>query len=253
MLREVLSLGDKIDVKPLGRGGKPVLGARILVSQLVDFVDADVLNIAAPIVLGRTIPLPVGENFSLCFYTDKGLYQCNSMVLNNLKDNKTIITTVRIVTNLEKFQRRQYFRLECIHDIEYRPITIEEELLERRLSSEQFAKPEEQAETKRKLAQLNRAWISASVTDLSGGGAKFNSERLHNSGDKLRIKLDFESGGELKKLVLSANVISSNRILTRTGIYEHRVEFIDIMQRDRETLIRYIFEQERKRRRNDKS
>ncbi len=253
MLREVLSIGDKIDVKPLGRSGKPVMGARTFVSQLVDFVDADVLNIAAPIVLGRTIPLPVGENFNLCFYTEKGLYQCNSTVLSNHRDNKTIITIVRITTNLEKFQRRQYYRLECIHDIEYRQITIEEELLDKRLNTNQFSNPDEQAEAKRKLAQLDREWIPASITDLSGGGARFSSELSHNPGDKLRIKLDFVSGGEMKKLVLTANVIYSGRILTRTGAYEHRVEFIDIMQRDRETLIRYIFEQERKRRRNDKN
>lgn len=252
MLREVLSIGDKIDVKPLGRSGKPVTGARTFVSQLVDFVDADVLNIAAPIVFGRTIPLPVGENFNLCFYTEKGLYQCNSTVLSNHKENKTIITMVRITTNLEKFQRRQYFRLECIHDIEYRPITFEEELLEKKISTDQFSDPEELAQAKRKLAQLDREWISAAVTDLSGGGARFSSQVSHNSGDKLRIKLDFVTGGELKKLVLNANVISSGRILTRVGANEHRVEFINIMQKDREALIRYIFEQERKKRRNDK-
>ena len=65
--------------------------------------------------------------------------------------------------------------------------------------------------------------------------------------------MDFVSGGDSKKLVLTANVVSSGRILTRTDAYEHRVEFIDIIQRDREALIRYIFEQERKKRRNDKN
>lgn len=251
MLREVLSIGDKIDIKPLNKSGKPVLGARTFVSQLVDFVDSSVINIAAPIVFGRTIPLPVGDNYNLCFYTDKGLYQCNSMVISNHRDNKTIITVVRITSNLEKFQRRQYFRLECIHDIDYRPISIEEQILERKISSEEYENPEDLSEAKKKLAQLDRQWISASVTDLSGGGAKFTSDVLHNSGDKVRIKLDFLAGKEIKKLVLTANIISSSRIPVRIGSYEHRVEFIDIMQKDREALIKYIFEQERKRRRND--
>ncbi|MDF2906573.1 MAG: hypothetical protein K0R34_1894 [Herbinix sp.] len=251
MLREVLSIGDKIDIKPLGKSGKPVLGARTFVSQLVDFVDRDVINIAAPIVFGRTIPLPVGDNYNLCFYTEKGLYQCSSMVLSNHRDNKTIITVVRITSNLEKLQRRQYFRLECIHDIEYRPITIEEEILDRKISIVDYESPEALAEAKKRLAQLNREWISAAVTDLSGGGARFSSLFLHNPGDKVRIKLEFLAGKEVKKLELFANIVSSTRIPVRVGTYEHRVEFVDIMQKDREALIKYIFEQDRRRRRND--
>lgn len=251
MLREVLSIGDKIDIKPLGKSGKPVLGARTLVSQLVDFNEGNVINIAAPIVLGRTIPLPAGEYYNLCFYTEKGLYQCTSTVISNHRDNKTIITVVRLTSNLEKYQRRQYYRLECIHDIEYRLVTIEEEILEKKLSSSDFDNADALAEAKKKLAQIDRVWNLASITDLSGGGAKFSSEILHNAGDKVRIRLNFMAGKEIKKLLLTANVISSARIPVRVGAYEHRVEFIDIMQKDREALIKYIFEQERKRRRND--
>ncbi len=251
MLHEVLSIGDKIDIKPLNRNGRPVHTATEFVSQLVDFVDGSVINIAAPIVFGRIIPLTVGENYNLCFYTEKGLYRCNCMVINNHKDNKTIITVVRITTNLEKYQRRQYYRLECIHDINYRSISLEEELLEKKMSSENFETQEAITEARKKLAEFDREWIFASITDLSGGGARFSSEVLHNSGDKIRIKLDFIVGKELKKLVLTANIISKARIPVRAGMYEYRVEFTDIMQKDREALIKYIFEQERKRRKND--
>lgn len=251
MLREVLSIGDKIDIKPLNRNGKPVHTATTFVSQLVDFADGSIINIAAPIVYGRTIPLPVGENYNLCFYTEKGLYQCNCMVISNHKDNKTIITVVRITTNLEKYQRRQYYRLECIHDIYYRQITLEEELLEKKMSSESFDTPEAMTEAKKKLAAFKKEWFSASITDISGGGARFNSEVLHNPGDKVRIKLDFIIGKEVKKLELTAKVISSKRIPVRVGVYECRVEFIDIMPSDRETLIKFIFEQERRRRKNE--
>jgi c-di-GMP-binding flagellar brake protein YcgR len=162
-----------------------------------------------------------------------------------------IITVVRIITNLEKFQRRQYYRLECIHDIYYRPISLDEELLEKKMSSENFDTPEAMTEAKKKLAEFDSEWISASITDLSGGGARFSSEIHHNSGDKVRMKLDFIIGKELKKLVLTAKIISSRRIPVRVGMHEYRVEFTDIMQKDREALIKYIFEQERKRRRND--
>jgi c-di-GMP-binding flagellar brake protein YcgR len=213
----------------------------------------DVIHIAAPIVFGKTILLQVGESYNLCFYTDKGLYQCNCVLLNNHKDNRTVISTVRIVTNLEKFQRRQYFRLECIQDIEYREITQEEEILERKMTTGEFRSEDERTECAQKLKQFERNWINATITDLSGGGARFNSTQQHNTGDKLRMKLSAISSSDKTGMLLNARIVSVGKILTRVGVYEYRVEFIDIMQKDREVLIKYIFEQERKRRRNDMS
>ncbi|MDF2540098.1 MAG: hypothetical protein K0S76_3119 [Herbinix sp.] len=251
MLSEVLTLGDKIDIKPLDRSGKPVHNARTFVSQLIDFVDFDVINIAAPIVHSKALILPAGENFNLCFYSAKGLYQCKSVVLSNHKENNTIVSMVRITTNLEKVQRRQYFRLECIHDIEYRVITKEEEILERKLKTEDFRNTDERAECRKRLNQFDKEWLRAAITDISGGGARFNSALQHSQGDKVRIKFVFLSGNETKRLLLGADIISSNRILNRTDAYENRVEFKDIMQKDREDLIKYIFEQERKRRKKE--
>jgi c-di-GMP-binding flagellar brake protein YcgR len=253
MLSEILTLGDKIDIKPLDHNGKPVHNARSFVSQLVDIADYDVIHIATPIVYSKPIILNVGENYNLCFYSGKGLYQCNCVVLNNHRENNTIVAVVRITTNLEKFQRRQYYRLECIHEIEYRVITAEEELIDRKLRLEEFRNAEERSECRKKLIQMESKWLQAAIIDLSGGGARINSEVLHNPGDKIRIKLDLVFGNSLKKMVLNAVVISSGKIINRTGFYEHRVEFNDIMQKEREELIKYIFEQDRRRRRNDKN
>jgi c-di-GMP-binding flagellar brake protein YcgR len=250
MLRDVLSLGDKIDIRLLDQNGKPYNG-RTLVSQLIDFVDLDVINIAAPIAYGKTILLQAGESYNLCFYTMKGLYQCNCVLLNNSKDNNTVISTVRIITNLEKFQRRQYFRLECLLDIEYRVITKEEERLEQNLVSGEYKNEEERIEIEKKLKSFDLTWNKAVMTDLSGGGARFNSMQQLNLEDKLRIKFAYVYTGDKKNMLLNAHVISTDKILTKSGAYEHRVEFIDIKQKDREALIKYIFEQERKRRKND--
>ena len=45
-----------------------------------------------------------------------------------------IISLVKLNSDLEKIQRRQYYRLECIHDIDYRLISEEEIRLEEKLS-----------------------------------------------------------------------------------------------------------------------
>jgi c-di-GMP-binding flagellar brake protein YcgR len=220
---------------------------------LVDFVDINVINIATPIGNNKILILDVGESYNLCFYTNKGLYQCNCTVMNNYRESNMIISMVRLISDLEKFQRRQYYRLECIHEIEYRVISKEEELLENKLRLDDFANTQERSECRKKMLQMNKEWNKASFTDLSGGGARFNSNVQHQPSDKVRIKFDFILGKELKKLVIGAEIISSAKLLNRAGVYEHRVEFKEIGKNDREDLIKYIFEQERRRRRNEKN
>lgn len=251
MLRELLTIGDKIDIRPLDKNGKPVHNARTYASQLIDFADFDVIYIAAPIVFGKAILLTVGAYFNLCFYTNKGLYQCNCVILSSHKENNLIITVVRIVSNLEKFQRRQYYRLECIHETDYRVITIEEEILGRKLRLDDFITEDEKEECRRKLDRFELEWRSGAITDISGGGARFNSDLQLKPGDKIRMRFDILIGKKIKNMLLGADVIASGRIANKNDAFEHRVVFNDIIQKDREDLIKYIFEQERKRRRND--
>lgn len=253
MLQDVLTLGDKIDIRRLDKNGRPASSARTYVSQLIDFIDFDVIYIATPIMNSALIVLNVGENYQLCFYTNKGLYQCNCVILNNYKENNTVIAAVRITTNLEKFQRRQYYRLECVLEIEYRVITNEEEIFENRLFKNEFGSEDERKECENKLQQLQYTMIPAAIIDISGGGARFNSAVLHNQGDRVQMKFDLAVGSTLRRMELGADIITSGKIMNKSGIYEHRVEFNDISKRDREDLIKYIFEQERRRRRYDKN
>lgn len=253
MFKEILTIGDKIDIRPLDKSGKPVYTLRTLASRLFDFVDTDVISIAAPIINSRAVILGVGVTYNLTFYTEKALYECDCIVISNHKENKTIVSVVKIEGELKKFQRRQYYRLECIHEIEYRIITIEEEILDKKFHMDEFKTKEERSESRKRLAKFENEWLQGAVIDLSGGGARFNSTIEHNKGDKIRIKLDLLINNNLRKMILGALIISSNKSFIKPGVYEHRVEFIDIMQRDREDLIKYIFEQERKRRKSDKS
>ncbi len=248
MLQEVLTLGDKIDIRRLDRNGQPAHNARTYVSQLIDLIDKDVVHIATPIMNSALIVLNIGESYNLCFYTVKGLYQCSCLVLSNHKDNNTVIAAVRITSNLEKLQRRQYYRLECVLDIKYHVITNEEEMLIKMIHADEFQNDRKREECLKLLEKSENIWLSATVIDISGGGIRFNSSSLLNQGDKLKIKVELLLANALKKIELDAIIVSSGRIINRSDMYEHRAEFKDISKRDREDLIKFIFEQERKRR-----
>lgn len=252
MLREIVNIGDKIELKQLDQRGSLMKSSKTYVSQMVDFIEDDKISIATPIKNGMVIILEKEMSYRLYFYTIRGLFQCDCIMLQTYREGKNILALVKLVTKPEKIQRRQYYRLECVHEIEYRLITEEEVKLEEKLRLGKFPQPDERSQIRKRLAEINKVWYNAAITDLSGGGCRFNSEHLLKSGDKVRIRLDFIIKNELMKLDIIADIIASQKIIDRSGVYEHRAEFYNIMQKDRENLIKYIFEQERRLRRNDK-
>lgn len=253
MLREVLTLGDKIDITLLDKLGRPSQDGKTLVSKLMDFLDSDVISITTPFLNGRIIPMEIGEYYNLCFYTDKGLYQCRGVALNNHREDKSIMSVLRITSNLEKFQRRQYYRLECIQDITYRIVSEEEEELEQRIAQNTIENQELLSKCIARLDELRGDWHRGSMTDLSGGGVKFTSDQQHHPGDMLKLKLELISAETKRELTLDAVMVHSGIIVNRRDIFEHRAKYINIPVRDREELIRYIFEQERKRRKKERN
>lgn len=252
MLSDILTVGDKIDVIPPESKVGLFKTPKTYVSQIMDIDNEKTISIAMPYGNGLMYVLEKEVKYRLHFYTSKGLYQALCTLEGIYRENNAIIAQVKLISDLDKIQRRQYFRLECIHEIEYRVITQEEMVMEDRIAADKFLNQQERAEVRKRLGQLERAWQKASITDLSGGGARFNSDHPLMAGDRIRIKLDFITGGELKKMILGAVIIASGKHENRNDKFEHRAEFYDIGKADREDLIKYIFEQERRRRRNDK-
>lgn len=252
MLRELVNIGDKIEVKKLDLNGELIKSSKTYVSQMVDYKDDGKIIVATPIRNAMIVTLEREGDYRLYFYTIRGLYQCDCKVIMNYREKKMVLTLVEPTSKLKKIQRRQYYRLECVHEIVYRLIREEEIKLEEKLLIGKFKNTDEKLEIRKKLSHMGNNWTKAVITDLSGGGCRFNSQEELKSGDKVRIKLDFIIKNELKKLDIIADIIKSQKVISRTGVYEHRAEFYNIIKKDREDLIKYIFEQERRLRKNEK-
>lgn len=81
-------------------------------TKVFDVLSEDQLEIMMPIEKGKVILLAVDGQFDLCFYTEKGLYQCFARVLDRYKSNNIYIVVVELTSNLRKRQRREYYRLD---------------------------------------------------------------------------------------------------------------------------------------------
>lgn len=252
MLRDILTVGEKIDVKQLDKDGIPVKATNNAFSQLFDIIDETTLSIAVPLRNKTLVKLHPGISYQLCFYTIKGLYQCTCTMLKIYKENNANIVMVRLTSELEKFQRRKYYRMEVVHEIVYRVVPPEETILRQKLLHMEAGDSEERTKVLEELHLFVSFWQKAAITDISGGGAKFNSSEQLSHGDRVEINLEIMTNGEINKLLVCGEIIVSEKLINVPGKYEHRMEFVGISHKDRENIIKYIFEQERYRMKNNK-
>ena len=238
MGNRLLKTGDKIEFRDiisaeeLDSGIKP----RVYVSQIFEIYPSGNLNVAMPISKGQLVPLSRGKRFETFFYTSKGMYQCKCVIVDRHKTDNFYTLEVEIQTDLQKYQRRKYFRLEKTMPVYYVELTDEDYTTI--LETHHF--PE-------RLKNLNM-FCEGTVLDISGGGMRFVGKVPAENGKIVLIMFDIVDGNKVKKIRLPASVILSFKPVGRAGIYEHRVEFQNISREYRELLIRYIFEEERKKR-----
>lgn len=253
MVNDVVSVGDKLELKSINSSTKKKENERVYKSQVLDFISEDTVSILMPIEGGRVIPLAVGDKYGLCFFTKKGLFQCKSIIIDRGRIDKVYVLTVQITSELEKFQRRQYYRLEYLLVFKYRLITDAEISINKKLQSNNIASEEEKQSFINSLEALKEDWLSGTILDISGGGARFVSESSLEHGNMLKISLDISHGADDKNIEIYAFVISSEKMINRIGFYEHRIQFKDIPKDVREAIIKFIFEEERRLRKREKN
>lgn len=242
MANRLITEGNKIDFKDilskeqLNGGLTPATYA----SQVFEIRNDNILRVSMPIEHGRIIPLSKGKKFDAFFYTAKGLYQCRVIIIDRFKINNIYMMDIELLTEPVKYQRRQYYRLELNIPVRYMQITETE--------SNVMANEEELPERLENLSEYH----TGDTIDISGGGLRFTGDTLVEKGNRLAVVFDIDYEGNIERYVLAADVIMSFAIPQHHGMYEHRVEFKDISKENREMLIKYIFQEERKIRKNNR-
>lgn len=241
MLSKYVTLGDKLELETVERRleeqEQVVKARKTYKSQVYDIVSEDQIKIAMPMEQGKVILLPVDGEYNICFYTKSGLYQCLARVIDRYKSNNVFILLMELTTDLRKYQRREYYRLNCVLDMRCRQ--IDEKELPKIMERVQFIDTD---------ITLNNGII----VDISGGGARFISSVKYPNQSLILFVFSLFVNGEMIEYQLVGQVLLSEELENRKDEYEHRIQFTNIMNDDREGIIRYIFEEERKKRRREK-
>ena len=246
-MSHLIETGTKLELKKIRH--VDTMEDTSYVSRFLYQKSADEAVIEMPVKGGSLVALEPEELFQVCFYTSKGLYQCHCQVVSRHYEDSLPVAVIKFRSEFEKLQRRQYYRMECLLQMDFKPMTEEE--YDELLFYKSLSKQEREAqETGEETAAQDRFYSGVSL-DISGGGVRFNSGHAAKSGDIIAMRIAFLSEEARKLQLLFARVLTVTPVQNRSGLFEHRVEFVSISNMERECIIRYIFLEERKRRKKE--
>jgi c-di-GMP-binding flagellar brake protein YcgR len=218
MVSKSVRLGDKIEITK-----KTILESNEITYQsfVQDIPSNELFVVTSPIIAGKLIPLELDRTYYISVYTSRGVYLCEGVVVDRSKEDHLYLVTFKLKTNMQKHQRRQYYRLDCLLNFHYK-------------------------DTEKEI------WNNGIIKDISGGGIKFTSpyEFIQDIQIECHIQLNFQD--EMKHLYVPGVVVDSVPTELDATTYETRVAFGEMSGESREVVIKFIFEEERKRRKQGK-
>lgn len=229
-----ITIGDKIDLEKIETrlSADPEKKPEVYTSQVLDSAEGDSLFAAMPIKEGKLVPLSVGQEFNATFYTKAALLRSKVVVKGRYKKGSLYLVELVLLEDLEKVQRREYFRFECRLPIEYRILGEQElELVE---NGDAYNAEEWQLD-----------WKNGIMLDISGGGIRFVSSVKESKGCLIQVRLTITVEENPEVIYLFARILRSEKSPNNPSIFDNRIKFWRLDKGRREKIIRFIFNQQR--------
>lgn len=193
----------------------------VMVSELEWVEEDDTAYIATPIYKGVIYPVRIASLIDIYFLHKGDMYKCRARVLDrNIKDNIPILKIIR-ESDFERIQRRQFFRFKCTLPVKYRIV-----------------------ETLNRKKNEGIPFINTYLRDLSGGGVSLAVESKVEKESMIECILPLSPE---KVIDFYGKVVRVNkRIAEERYKYSLGIIFSKIENRDREEIIKFIFQEQRK-------
>ncbi len=244
-------IGDRIELTHIRSAAGGSLSTNKYGSQLLDFDGIRTVKLSMPIYKSRVVPLEVGDVYEMCFFTNGGLYQCKGSIRKRYIEKKMYVMDVMFLNDMKKYQRRKFYRLDCMFPIKYRFISDIETILRERLDRDDFESEEERQSCIQNIEELPKEWEEGTISDLSGGGLRFHGKKSLEKDTIIEVMLPLSFKKGIIPLKFQMKVIACVFFEGSRVAYEIRGEFVKVKDSEREVVVKYVFEEQRRRMRKD--
>ena len=202
MLHEEIKTGDRLEISSDGKA---------YVSVVEEVLEQDGLTVHMPIEYGRLVRLQKDIQYSVLFFTEKGMLKFTASVSDYEKTDGFNLIKLELISEGERMQRRAFFRFNCVI-----PFT--------------FTLPD------------SGGTGDGVMKDICGGGIRFvtNSDIGLSDGVRCEVELNGET------LILLGSVLHKQHFPKSVYAYQYRIEFTGVMQTDREKIVQYVYDEQRK-------
>lgn len=234
LLSKYIALGSKVELEVIDRvlqdDGSYL--KKKYESKVVEIVSEDRLVVNMPIEQGNTVMLPVGSEYDIHIFTPEGLFQCIVRVVNRYKEGEKNLLEIEIISNLVKYQRREYYRYSCMVPVKFRFLTQDEKA---------------EFNDKKEVNFIELPMSDAEIVNISGGGMRFLTKDICEPNDLIITHYSILDGKEFAHIakVLAVKPLDNP---SKDADFEVRCQFVNIQNDERVMIIKYIFEEERKKR-----
>ncbi len=234
MLADYIAPGNKIELKAIGKVwmDDDSRTRKIHLSKITDVISEDRIEVLMPMDKGKLVLLPVDGEYNLCFYSSRGLFQCYGRIVDRYRSNNIYILVLDLLSNLQRLQRREYYRFSCALELRSRVFSEEEvEAIRRNWGV---------------LLGSNKPLQRSVIVDISGGGLRFVANFQYEEGSTIYCAYRLPGNINNMEYEMVCNVLRVQELENRPGLYEHRIQYAYIDETSREDIIHFIFEEERK-------
>lgn len=240
LISDLICPGDKVDIKLTYQVERQQNGEDIEVklykSSVMDLLSENSMELSMPTESGRMVLFQIGLRCEAVVYTGKGMYKVNAVARERYKKDNLYMLVMDILDEPVKFQRREFFRISYVSDMKYYRVTPE--IADLQTTEELFVAVHN---PDKKLPQYHGI-----IQDISGGGIKFASEYSEKAGSYIVIELRLVNSKFDETFYLLCRIVEGDLRNEAVDKVSNRAKFIYKDLKDRETIVRFVFEEERR-------
>ncbi len=217
--------------------------APMYVSSVYNVTGNDTVELDMPLVKGNYILFSM-ENirYELLFFGEKGLFRGVATIENRYRHGKFPVYLFKLAEPIERWQRREFYRLDCYIPLLY--VTLSDEAGDIESMKELHGLLQETPAQKRVMGK-------GTILDISGGGIRFvttqNLKDVHYL--LLRFPIENPKGKEFIEVI---GRIKGTSLVEGTDNTTYRIQILFKDSDAQERIVHYIFEEERRIRQKER-
>lgn len=233
--------GDKIDIFASGLSDNSTSYKSSFSDKLTD----SMWEITMPVDSGRVVLFQLGTQFDFIIYTqNKTILKSSAIVRQRYRKENMYFLAIELINNLEKIQRRQFFRLPCTIDMDFYEVRYDDKAE----SELEFCK---KMYKNHAINSKNMNTVKSVILDISGGGIRFSLSTPLEEGTYFMAQFSLALEECTQQFNIVCKVINCTQSLDYADRYFARSKFIFDRMTEREKIVRFVFEEERRIRRRE--